>query len=52
MIEIQLWNESTKIIEELISDKNKLKNISATINNWWSNYKSNLRKEIKEKLNV
>ena len=52
MIEIQLWNESTKIIEELISDKNKLKNISATINNWWSNYKSNLRKEIKEKLYV
>ena len=52
MIEIQLWNESTRIIEELINDKNKLKNISATINNWWSNYKSNLRKEIKEKLYV
>ena len=32
--------------------QDKLKNISATINNWWSNYKSNLRKEIKEKLYV
>ena len=52
MIKIKLWSESTKIIEELINNENKLKDISTTINNWWNNYKSSLRNEIKGKFNV
>ena len=52
MINITLWKESNKIIEELINDENKLINTSTKINYWWDYFKSNLRKKIKEKLNV
>ncbi len=52
MINITLWKESTTIMEKLNNDENELKNISNMINNWWKSYKSNLRNEIKEKLNV
>ena len=47
MINITLWKESNKIIEELINDENKLINTSTKINYWWDYFKSNLRKKIK-----
>ncbi len=52
IIKIKLWKEANKIINELNSDKTKILNLSISIQKWWNDYKSIVRKKIKEKINV
>ena len=52
LIKINLWKDSRKIIEDLNINIKKKIDLSNSIQNWWINYKLNLRGEIKKKLNV
>ena len=52
IIKINLWKESREIIEDLNSNDKKKLDLYNSIQDWWSNYKLNLRGEIKKKLNV
>lgn len=52
IIKINLWKESREIIEDLNSNNKKKLDLSNSIQDWWVNYKFNLRSEIKKILNV
>ena len=52
IMKIKLWKEANKIINELNSDKTKILNLSISIQKWWNDHKSIIRKKIKEKINV
>ena len=52
LITINLWKESLETINDLYKNKEKLKDKSKEINNWWNEYKLNLQTKIKNKIYV
>ena len=52
MIKINLWKDASEIIKKLKNDEKKKIELSYNIQNWWEEYKKNLRNKIKGILNV
>tara|TARA_Y100000590_G_scaffold430780_1_gene544776 strand:+ start:208 stop:1062 length:855 start_codon:yes stop_codon:yes gene_type:complete len=52
LIKINLWKESSVIIEDLNLNNKKKLDLSYSIQDWWINYKTNLRNNIKKILDV
>tara|TARA_A100000164_G_C21842117_1_gene740609 strand:- start:424 stop:1281 length:858 start_codon:yes stop_codon:yes gene_type:complete len=49
---ITIWSEVKEIIEKLVSDENKINDVSASINKWWVDYKKKLKNHISKIIHV
>ena len=52
MIKINLWKDASEIIKKLKNDEKQKIELSYSIQNWWEEYKKNLRNKIEGILNV